>query len=284
MQETFFRLAASGIVPRQFFAPELPPAPPAPPAGRPLELEIVSHCWRYSHLLVYQLSSLVLFPPEKTLVTMTVFFSPEDPDTVALLEFFARQEVALVRWNWQALEKTRLFRRALGRNLAARATRADWIWFADCDVVFRKGALDSAGLVLATRDERLVFPRRHLVTAILDPEDPVLMRGRGTPRLLDIDPGIGFVPDVREKAVGALQIVRGDVARAGGYCGTIPFYQRPVPKWRRTHEDRVFRWLIGTHGTPVEISGVHRIRHRSKGRKGDHPLPSSPGWRSARRR
>ncbi len=277
MQETFFRLAATGLVPRTFFAPELPMTPPPPPAGRPLELEIVSHCWRYSHLLIYQLSSLVLYPPEETSVTMTVFFSPEDPATVALLDFFGHRKVPRVRWNWQALEKTRLFRRALGRNLAARRTRADWIWFADCDLVFRAGAMDSAGRALASRDDRLVFPRRHLITELLDPEDPILVSGRGAPRLLDIgtDPECAsYTPDVREKAVGALQIVRGDVARAGGYCGTIPFYQRPVPRWRRTHEDRVFRWLLGTHGTPVDIEGIFRIRHQRKGRKGEDPASS----------
>ncbi len=274
MQETFFRLAASGIVPRSFFAPELPATPPPPPAGRPLELEIVSHCWQYSHLLIYQLSSLVLHPPEETSVTMTVFFSDEDPATVALLDFFGRRDVPRVRWNWQALEKTRLFRRALGRNLAARRTAADWVWFADCDLVFHAGAIDSAGRVLAPRRERLVFPRRHHITEILDPEDPVLVRGRAAPRLLAIDTGRGFTPDVREKAVGALQIVRGDVARAGGYCGTIGFYQRPLPRWRRTHEDRVFRWLLGTHGTPVDVEGIYRIRHRTKGRKGWHPASS----------
>lgn len=276
MQETFFRLAASGLVPRMFFAPELPTMPPPPPAGRPLELEIVSHCWRYSHLLIYQLSSLVLYPPEETSVTMTVFFSREDPATVALLDFFGHRRVPRVRWNWQALEKTRLFRRALGRNLAARRTRADWIWFADCDLVFRAGAMDSAGRVLASRDDRLVFPRRHLITELLDPEDPILVGGRGAPRVLDIgtDAERTYTPDVREKAVGALQIVRGDVARAGGYCGTIPFYQRPVPRWRRTHEDRVFRWLLGTHGTPVDIEGIFRIRHQRKGRKGEDPASS----------
>lgn len=268
MRETFYRLAASGIVPRKLFAPDLPIRPPPPPAGRPLELEIVSHCWQYSHLLVYQLSSLVLYPPEETRVTMTVFFAHEDPATVALLDFFERQEVGQVRWNWRALEKTWLFRRSLGRNLAARNTVADWIWFADCDVVFHAGAIDSAGRVLGTRDDILVFPRQHLITELLDSDDPILTRGREGPQLLDIDTEEGFSPDVRDRAVGALQIVRGDVARAAGYCGTIDFYQRPVPRWRRTHDDRVFRWLLGTPGNPVEIEGIYRIRHQSKGRKG----------------
>ncbi len=266
LQETFFRLAASGFVPRGLFAPVLPDAPPEPPIGRPLELEIVSHCWQYAHLLAYQLSSLVLHPPTTTSVTMTVFYSPEDKATASLLAFIQSKDVPLVHWNWQPLEKTSLFRRSLGRNRAALSTRADWIWFADCDIVFHEGAIDGAGSALLDRDDLLVFPRVHHVTELLHPDDPILEEGRGSPRLLEINAKSGFRPEERQRAVGALQIARGDVARTGGYCGTIGFYQRPVRRWRRTHDDRVFRWLLGTQGSPVEIPGLYRIRHSSKGR------------------
>lgn len=270
MRETFFRLAASGLLPRALFAPDLPSAPPPPPDGRPLRLEIVSHCWRYQHLLSYQLSSLVLYPPRETAVTMTVFYSPEDRGTADLLEFFGSREVPNVRWNWQPLEKTSLFRRSLGRNLAARATQADWIWFADCDVVFRDGVLDGAARTLAGRSDLMVFPREIAVTDPLEAGDPLLEAGRGAPRILDLEGLDRFYPMVRDRAIGAFQIVRGDVARAAGYCGTIEYFQRPVPRWRRTHDDRVFRWLLGTPGTPVEIPGIYWIRHASKGRKTSH--------------
>lgn len=267
MKEIFFRLAASGLVPRRLFAPELPASRPPIPSDRAVELEIVSHCWRYSHLLVYQLSSLVLHPPERTSVTMTVFYTPEDESTAALLDFIGGHEVRNVRWSWQALEPTRLFRRSLGRNLAARATEADWIWFADCDLVFHEGAMDEAGRALRDRQDLLVFPRSHRITELLEPDHPLLTAGREAPALRELDTTSGFSTDIRQRAVGALQIARGDVARAAGYCGTIDFYQRPVPSWRRTHDDRVFRWLLGTQGAAVDIPGLYRIRHRTKGRK-----------------
>ena len=34
----------------------------------------------------------------------------------------------------------------------------------------------------------------------------------------------------------------------------------------KTYEDRAFRWLIGTHGTPLDIPNVCQIRHIVKGR------------------
>jgi hypothetical protein len=266
LRETFFRLAASGLVPRALFAPELPPAPP-PPTGRALELEIVSHCWRYHHLLAYQLSSLVLHSPSSVNVTMTVFHTPADTRTARLLERIGRESPRGIRWNFRPLEPTQLFRRSLGRNLAARATKADWIWFTDCDLIFHSGALDGAARALSGREDLLVFPHTHFITERLEPNDPLLQAGRDSVGLVDIDPSRGFTPEVRSKATGAFQIVRGDVARAAGFCGTIPFYQKPVPRWRRTHDDRVFRWLLGTQGQPIDVPGLFRIRHTAKGRK-----------------
>ena len=37
-------------------------------------------------------------------------------------------------------------------------------------------------------------------------------------------------------------------------------------RWMKTYEDRAFRWLIGTHGTPLDIPNVCQIRHIVKGR------------------
>jgi hypothetical protein len=271
--ESFYRLAATGLVPRRWLAPDVPAGPPAPPGDRPLELEIVSHCWRYGRFLAYQLSSLVLHPPATVSVRMTVFYSPEDRDTAAVLDYFGALDVPGVEWNWQELEPTRLFRRAIGRNLAARATTADWLWLSDCDVLFRDGALDAAGSALRGRDDVLVFPREHRVSDILEHDDPLRRPAAGPQWIVDIDPA-EFRSETRDKAVGGFQIVRGDVARAGGYCATIPFYQQPVPRWQKTYEDRTFRWLLGTHGTAVEIPGLYRIRHAEKGR--------DPGSESAR--
>ena len=63
-----------------------------------------------------------------------------------------------------------------------------------------------------------------------------------------------------------LQITHGDVARACGYCETIGIYQKPADRWRKTFEDRAFRWLMGTQGTALEVPGACQIRHAVKGR------------------
>jgi hypothetical protein len=260
----FFRIAAGGLVPPGWFLRELPPlGARAARTGR-LDLEIVSHCWRYGHLLAYQLSSLVLYPPTRLNVTMTVFHAAEDEDTVALLDYFGALQVPNVNWNWQVLDTGRLFRRAIGRNLAARATRCDWVWFTDCDLLFHAGCLDALAEVLQGRREALLFPREERTSVLLDASDGML-RGGGTHRVVDIDT-TRFTAVRRGRATGPLQITHGDVARACGYCEQLRVYQQPSPHWAKAHEDRAFRWLLRTQGEPIDVPGVYRIRHLSKGR------------------
>lgn len=261
----FFRLAAGGMIPARWFEADLPErSVRAAKTGR-LHLEIVSHCWKYSHLLIYQLSSLVKAPPENIDVTMTVFYSPEDDETRRLLEFFGQQKVAGVDWNWSPLPTQSLFRRAIGRNLAALRTKADWVWFTDCDLMFRENCLDELAMVLQGRRDALLFPEEERTTELLAADNPMLHAGSSEPRVLDIDTD-SFTTRKITKATGPLQIAHGDVCRAVGYCRNISVYQKPVESFAKCHEDRVFRWLLRSQGKPISVPGVYRIRHIAKGR------------------
>lgn len=281
IQGRFLRLAASGLVPASWFLKELPgPDQRAAREGR-LHVEIVSHCWNYAHMLVYQLSSLVLFPPQNIDVTMTVYYGEEDGPTVALLDYFSSQNVPGVRWNWQKLPRQALFRRAIGRNMAAKASTADWVWFTDCDVLFRDGCLDGLAAALQGRRDALVFPSSEYCTGLLPPEAPLLSPVMAPEQVLDVDPSL-FSHFPRDRATGPLQITHGDVARAVGYCESLPHYQQPSATWCKAYEDRAFRWLLRTQGEPIAVPGVYRIRHVAKGRYTGSKL--NTGLRSGLRR
>ena len=132
---TLLRIATTGLVPARWFL--VPPEPSSLPARSGiLDIEIVSHCWQYAHLLCYQLSSLVIHAPTKARVRMTVFYAREDERTQAMLEYFGDISAPGVTWNWQALPPPELFRRSIGRNHVARPAAAHWVWFSDCDIVF----------------------------------------------------------------------------------------------------------------------------------------------------
>lgn len=260
----FFRMAAAGLLPASWFRAPLPDGKTRKAVRSFPSLEIVSHCWRYSHMLSYQLSSFINYPPEKLKAVVSVFFAEEDGETRELLDFISRHNVPNISWNWRPLPKNQLFRRSIGRNQAAFSTRADWIWMTDCDIVFHKDCLDSLADQLCGRNDILLFPRQENRTTMLENTCRMLQNGRAL-QLVDIDTS-AFNPHTLDRAKGEYQIIHGDVARAIGYCDGISLYQTPARRWCKCHEDRVFRWLAGTRGTPVDVAGVYQIRHIDKGR------------------
>lgn len=265
LRNQFYNRIVGSVLPLAWFAPRSPDASELSIAGSPLQLQIVSHCWNYSHLSLFQLSSLVNYPPQQCELTYTLFYAEEDQGMLKLIEHFSQMQVPNITWDWQVLPKAELFRRAIGRHRASLATTADWIWFTDCDLIFHKGCLDSLVTSVADKQTRMVFPAYEGITDLLPPEHPMLNQNITDSGTIDIDPDL-FQRNTISKAKGAFQIVHGDVARAAGYCGTIPLYQKPSEQWRKTYEDTVFRRLIQSEGEPVEIKNLYRIRHAEKGR------------------
>jgi len=156
-------------------------------------------------------------------------------------------------------EKESLFRRGIGRNQAALNTNAHWVWFTDCDLMFRKGCLDALAEQLQGRRDALVYPSEERCTELLREDNPMLQQGAGsqhwwTLMILSSRP-------VTRPGNRPLQIAHGDVCRAVGYCRSLRLYQTPADQWRKAHEDRAFRWLLKSQGVPIDIPGVYRIRH-----------------------
>ncbi|ALO35784.1 glycosyl transferase [Colwellia sp. MT41] len=259
-----FRLVITRILPVSWFRTAIPAAKDRKAVDGFFTLEIVSHCWGYSNMLTYQLSSFVNYPPTKCALTVTVFYAVEDTKSQAVLDFFNKQTVKNVTWNFQVLSKGKLFRRGIGRNMAARTTSADWLWFTDCDIIFHENCLDSLAEQLQGKQESLYYPQQERTTEMLAQDDPML-RQDSEPQLVDIDAD-GFSLHSRDKAKGAFQIVHGDVARAIGYCEKLKMFQTEDDRWRKTYEDTAFKWLISSEGIPLDIDGVFQIRHIQKGR------------------
>ena len=259
----FFRYISRFFSPRWFLS-HVPTGDELTAFTGRLSLEIVSHCWNYSHLMAYNLSAYVNHPPKNIDITVTVFYSPEDTETANMLDYFSGINIPGITWNWQLLPTDQLLRRAIGRNKAAHNTKADWIWYIDCDLIFHEGCLDSLASSLLHRKDALLFPKSENVTSLLEDENPILNSGN-KPQLVDIDTKL-FQPNAITRAVGAYQITHGDIARACGYCNNISVYQTPEAHWRKTYEDRTYRWLLRTQGIAIEIPAIYRIRHQSKGR------------------
>ncbi len=234
-----------------------------------MKLQIVTHCWRYARLLTYQLSSFVLYPPKNLSLTVTVFHNEEDQRTCEVLRYFGAQKTPNVTWDWQNVAQGQLFRRAIGRNMAALNNEADWVWFTDCDQVFHDGCLDALPVELSGCDSILAFPRFVKISQHLDSRSPLFGNLSQEPHLAVIDPS-DFSPSRHTRAIGALQIARGDVVRETGYCKDYPKYMKPAKRWQKCFEDVKFRKALGTDGTPIDLPGLYRIEHKAKGRKRLH--------------
>ena len=265
VKEFLLRFAASGYFPATAFIKNQPDKTKLAVVHDNIKLEIVSHCWNYARFFVYQLSSLVKYPPSNMQLRFTVFYSAEDIETAKLLQHFQTITVPNVEWNFQQLPTPLLLRRAIGRNHASKHTQADWIWFADCDMVFHEGCLDTLEKLLKGRQDILLFPDTLLVTALLTEADPMISAGKDKTTLLEVDKS-KFKPRKFDRATGAIQIIHGDVARACGYCDDLAVYQKPKQHWTKTYEDRAVRWLLGTQGTPIALPNLLLIRHAEKGR------------------
>lgn len=260
----FWKMVAAKVLPGRWFRAPIPAQANRKTHEGAITLEVVSHCWQYSHFLVYQLSSLALTPPTQHRVIMTVYYAEEDEKTAALLAFFSQKNIPNVTWNWQRLPKEQLFRRGIGRNRSALNSTADWLWFTDCDVIFKGDCIDQTCEAIKTRQEALLYPSHENITPMLADSDPMMQRG-AEPAVIDIE-GSEFIKHPLTRATGPMQLVHGDVARAMGYCDRLSIYQRATPHWRKCYEDTLFRWLVGSEGVRLEIGGSYRIRHIFKGR------------------
>lgn len=236
-----------------------------------MRIQTVAHLWRYSRLACYHLSSLLLAPPTVK-VQVTIYRADCDAQAAAACLFFGpRLRDVGVDLDEQVRSRELVCRRGILRNEAAKHTTADWVWFCDIDTVFGPGCVDTLPPLLAgvPADCPLVYP--EAVWATTQDAGDRLINALDGPTVAEV-PIAGLQRMGYSKAIGGAQIVRGDVARAKGYCPDHKRAQRPAINWVRTHEDVHFRRLLGTDGVPIPLANLLRIRHTRRGGHGSQEV------------
>jgi len=235
-------------------------------------IDLIVHCFRFSRVLNYQLSSLVHYSAWPAEVSITIFYDPDDQPTTDVINHF-RPDVTIAAW---ALPRRQLLRREIGRNLAAHQTAADVVWFADADYYFGDGCLSAlAGTPLA--DGMIHFPRKQQISKTHKLGDIYALRAK-SPGLYDVNPA-DFQTERIRKAIGGLQIVTGDTARKHGYCDGCKVQAEvdPANGWVTTLGDRVYRGESGLNcgkGTPIDLPNLYRIRQSQQGVVDELPIPA----------
>jgi len=253
-------------------------------------IEIVTHCWaerdwRYAAALNYQLASLLHHKPKICDVFVSVYFHTDDDRVRKVLELF--EEFDKLNIFWKEVDSLEyLGRRSIGRNHAAKTTKADLVWFADADYYFGEGALDYvADISWLSGTDSLLYPRTVWICKTHEIGDGFL--GLVKQPTLDVPkfvlnqftPPVNFVKEKYTRAIGGAQIVEGDFARNCGYLDGVNKWQTPCNphkpfgnKGRGTHtpDDVAFRHFCNQYGfiKGVEIPNVFRIRH-TEGLKDD---------------
>jgi hypothetical protein len=240
-------------------------------------IDIVTHVYCppglscYAKHLLWQYASLRRYSPPEVCVRLKVCASFHDKTTMAILARVldddsrrATPEFAVVP---VLLDQERLFRRAIGRNIATNATLADVVWYTDADYLFGDGCLDAVARLV--RPDQCAMPARVKISTDHETgqrmvDDPPLD-----------DDGWPVIDDTRfserreRVAIGGLQIVGGDVVRERGYLREDREWQQPVDAslgFRSCKCDVAFRRYVGQPFVRLDIPNVYRIRHTSDGR------------------
>lgn len=235
-----------------------------------MKIEIVTHCYsgalpQFATFLRYQISSLLLHAP-LTQVQLTVCYTSSDVATRQAIAWGLQRSRGLLDLLPIDMLPARLYRRSIGRNLAARATTADLVWFADVDHYFGAGCLDALARCWQGFVEKplMVWPRWIQISRNHEVGD---RQWNEAPqgKLLDVRAD-EFIPKRYQRAIGGVQIVSGDYCRSIGYLAGHSKYQKPRDDDRPFgdfRDDVVFRKQISLAGRvePIELPGLYRLRH-----------------------
>lgn len=233
------------------------------------DVEIVTHCWKYSRALAYQISGLVLEPP-KCNVQLTVFYNEEDEDTKHTIKTLDSQLPSNVYLVPLQLRKPELFRRAIGRNIACLGTLAKGcLILTDADYIWPGRAVDEVLELGISPETAITFPESYWKQLTHAIGDEYLAR-QATPQVLPLDPR-DFEESSIDKAIGGIQVYRADVARQFGYLnGTKWMEPHRGDKFACCRCDKAWRgWLKEKGHEPKAYAGggkPYRIRHTRNGR------------------
>jgi len=233
-----------------------------------IRVELVVHAWaeqfpHYASALTYLLSSLVIHRPSDVDVKVSLCCNPADSLVMDVAIYFAKKQG--VELGVYAQDVSLLGRRCIGRNVAAKRTDADLVWFTDVDHVFGEGCIDT--LVNMGWLPNVVMKYPNLIQIHKDHAtgDMALEIANGSPCLLEVDPS-AFVDKKYDRAIGGVQIVRGDFAHRHGYLDGDTTWQKartdgkPFKDFR---DDIAYREFCLERGVvePIELPNLFRIRH-----------------------
>lgn len=237
------------------------------PEGK-VTIEICIHCFRYQRRLTWMLSSVLQQKGDIPNIIVNISHTDDDgsPTTEQVCNFFREKGLNIVE---TPVTKDEVPNRAIARNKQATATTADWILFADSDMVYSEYFFDDLQKRLKTiyKDVQLVMGAdRHslddqfCIKYFEEQSDTIY------PRV--IEDAARIASEFKLKWVtgkgtcpGNFQLISGKVLKEK--CGG-KITDRPKDLWRNTRGDRALRCRVGGRVAIVTMPQYH-LNHDRKG-------------------
>jgi len=234
-------------------------------------LEIVTHCYcppnvtQYARMLEWQFQSIMNNRTDGS-VTLSVCYSKDDHITSLTLK--ALDELPAVDGvflNPIPLDEGHLFRRSVGRNIAATASSADIVYFTDVDYFFGAGFFVDIMASVETQSG-LCCPNAVKISTTHEFGDRMLA---------EVAPGTiqekWFTLKGIRKAIGGVQVIGGATARKYGYLDKTKWVKPVDPEmgFRSCRGDVRFRRKMIKALGDIEYfstSSLYRVRHSVDGR------------------
>lgn len=232
-----------------------------------MNIEIAIHCFSYQRRLNWMLNSILQQEGDKPNITVSISYTPNqgNPTTESVISFFKEKGLNILSLELLPDEAPN---RAIPRNIRAKETTADWILFADSDLVYDPLFFADIKKKLETdqwkNESRVIGAHRHSLDdkfCIKYFEEDKMEYPCLIPNVAEITKAWP-VKWVRGKdiAAGFFQLARVSRIREMGsvYSG------RKRDVWRNTKSDRQFRVHLGGR-VGMDTLNQYHLNHDRQG-------------------
>ncbi len=229
-----------------------------------MNLEITIHCYNYQRRLTWMLSSILQQKGDIPNITISISYTPNNgnPKTEDVIKLFREKGLNIIDI---VLTPEQIPNRSIARNLRTKETKADWMLYADCDLVYDpeffaniKQQLESDNF---KNEDKVIGADRHSLNdqfciEYFEKEDKLQY-----PCIVENVAEIANkwpVKRIRGKhdCAGYFQLVRVSAIREKNqvYSG------RDRDLWRSTKSDREFRLRMGGR-VPMDVLPIYHLNH-----------------------
>lgn len=232
-----------------------------------MKIEICIHCHNYQHRMCWMLSSIMQQTGDIPELVTSISYLPNhgSPTTESCIDFFKKEGMNIISLPVNQGEESN---RAIARNLRAKNSKADWLLYADADMVYSQNFFEELKKNLETdrwkNEKKVIGADRHSLQ-IQHCVDYFMSDTRAYPCV---------IPDVaKEVATWPVWYVKGKgiapgyfqlaslqaIKEKGGIYSKIN-----IDKWRMCKTDRVFRSHMGGK-VGMDLPPQYHLNHDREG-------------------